>query len=344
MTKRGAVTVAAFLVTYLGMTSWGNPGLADDLKVKAMSFNIRLSKARDGRNGWHGRADMVRGVIDRHRPDFVGVQEAWPDQIEYLQEALPGHGHLARSREADAKQGEAVPLLYDRNRWELDASQHGTFWLSDTPDLPGSKSWGNFLPRVATWARFIEKQSGRGVYVFNLHLDPFSDRSRVRSAALIAERITERCNPEPVIVMGDLNAGENGSAIRYFKGQIPGNGTPLVDTFRQLHPGASAGTFHAFTGISLGRKIDYVFTLPDAKVLDAKVLRDNVGGRYPSDHFPVLAELAFPERDPNVLKSGVLSLEDARPNASEACVLKEKEPGHVQPSAAAQGRGSSPRS
>lgn len=289
---------ALVLLVSLFWASFEQFATADDLKVRAMTFNIRLSKANDGADGWEKRRDQVRDLIHRCGADFVGLQEACPDQVAYLHEALPDYGHLTRCREADPSQGEAVPLFYSNEHWQLDCAQHGTFWLSDTPEVPGSKTWGNIVPRVVTWGRFLHKPTGRGVYVFNAHFDHLSERSRVRSAALLAQRIATRLHPDPVIVLGDLNSGERGGAVRYLKGLLPGSPTPLIDTFRTLHPnGVRAGTFHGFTGITFGAKIDYVFTQPDARVLDARILREHRDGRYPSDHFPVIAELAFPDRN-----------------------------------------------
>ncbi len=153
-----------------------------------MTFNIRLSKAPDGPNAWPRREAMVRDLIRQYQADFVGVQEAWPDQIAYLRDNLTDYSYLVRSREVDAEQGEAVPLFYRQARWKLDDAERGTFWLSDTPQVPGSKSWGNGIPRIATWGRFVEKATGRALYVFNVHFDHLSESSRVASAALLVQR------------------------------------------------------------------------------------------------------------------------------------------------------------
>ena len=269
------------------------PARGEQLRVKAMTFNIRLSKANDGPNGWTQRADMVREIFERSQADFVGVQEAWPDQIAFLRRGLPQYAHLGRSREADACKGEAVPLFYRHDRWRLDPEEFGVFWLSDTPDIPGSASWGNWIPRIVTWGRFLEKSSGRGIYVFNIHLDHLSETSRVKSAAYLAKRIAERKHADPAIVLGDFNSDETGTAVR----ALVTDDSPavLVDTFRVVHPNeASVGTFHAFTGARDGGKIDHILVTPGATLLAAEIVHDNRQGRYPSDHFPVTAEVAFP--------------------------------------------------
>jgi endonuclease/exonuclease/phosphatase family metal-dependent hydrolase len=265
------------------------------LGVKAMTFNIRYSAAADGPDAWTERREMVVEVIRRFDGDFVGIQEALPDQIAYLRESLPAYRPIVRSRLADPQQGEAVPLLYRHQRWRLDETQQGTFWLSDTPEVPASTTWGNDIPRIVTWGRFVESRTGRAVYVYNVHFDHASEPSRQKSAILLAKRIAGRKNPDPVILTGDFNAGESSYAIRYLKGEQDRSPVKLLDTFRVQHPDEKiVGTFNEFRGARDGQKIDYVFALPGVKVLGAEIVYFNRDGRYPSDHYPVTAELLLP--------------------------------------------------
>jgi len=298
VTRGAAWAALAVLAVAFAATTGCAPG-APAMRVSAMTFNIRYGTAPDGDNKWASRQDQVFDLIRRQAADFVGVQEALPFQIEALDRALPDYRHVGRSREADPKQGEAVPILYRHDRWDLAAS--GTFWLSDTPEAPGSKTWGNNLPRVVTWGRFVEKETGRPVYVFNTHFDHQSQPARQESAVLLAARIRDIAaagpqdpSPPPVLVLGDLNASESNPAVRYLKSQAGATPVPLADTFRLLYPRATdTGTSHEFTGKTAGDKIDYVFVRGRPKVLKAAILHDQRDGRYPSDHFPVIAEVAF---------------------------------------------------
>ena len=288
------LSVAAAAATATGCAP-GGPAM----RVTAMTFNIRYGTAPDGDNKWTNRQGQVFDLIRRQAADFVGVQEAVPFQVEALDRGLPEYRHVGRSREADPKQGEAVPILYRHDRWDLAAS--GTFWLSDTPEAPGSKSWGNNLPRVATWGRFVEKATGRPVYVFNTHFDHQSQPAREKSAVLLAARLRDIAaagpqdgSPPPVLVMGDLNVAEANPAVRYLTGQEGATPVRLADTFRLVHPKATdVGTFHEFTGKAGADKIDYIFVRGGTKVLKAAILHNQRDGRYPSDHFPVMAEVAF---------------------------------------------------
>jgi endonuclease/exonuclease/phosphatase family metal-dependent hydrolase len=260
-----------------------------------MSFNIRTSRARDGFNAWRHRCDLAIRLIERFAGDFVGLQEAWPDQIGDIRQALPQYGLLAKSRDAMPHDGEATPLLYRCDRWAVDPAEYGTFWLSDTPMVPGSKSWWNFCPRIVTWGRFVESKSGRGVYVYNTHFDHLSKMARHRSARLLARTIAARRRPEPVVVTGDFNCRETGRAVAYLTASPPKSPVRLIDTFRSVHPeGRQAGTYHGFRGGTHGPKIDYIFALSTIRVLSADIVREDQHGRYPSDHFPITAEVSIP--------------------------------------------------
>ncbi len=278
---------------------------SSDLEVRLMTFNIRYGTADDRENRWEKRRDLVFGVIREHRPDAVGIQEAQRFQIDELRKALPAYGRIGLGAEVGEKEkdGEHAPILYRTDRFRVD--EEGTFWFSDTPEVAGSRGWGNRLPRICTWARLVEKRSGKAFYLFNLHIDHRSQPSRERSVGLLAKKVLGRSHPDPVVVTGDFNAGEDNPAVLYLLGKkaLPGTGgkgpepPSFVDTFRVLHPGAAdAGTFHGFKGRRTGEKIDFIFASPGVKVHQAEILHDQKDGRFPSDHFPVIARLGFPAR------------------------------------------------
>jgi len=275
---------------------------ADGLELRVMSFNIRYGSANDKQNHWKNRREMVFDVLRNHHPDIVGLQEALDVQIAEIREALAKYGQIGVAREDGKTDGEYSALLYRLDLFDVDES--GTFWFSNTPEVPGSNHWGNACVRICTWARFLEKKSGRAFYIFNLHLDHVSQPSREKSAVLLAQRVHHRKHKDPFVVTGDFNTGENNPVVTYLKGKTSlsgqngresNNPVPMVDTFRVLHPDAKdVRTGHSFRGTRKGNKIDYVFTPPSIRVLEATILYDNVDGRYPSDHFPVTATLRLP--------------------------------------------------
>jgi endonuclease/exonuclease/phosphatase family metal-dependent hydrolase len=276
----------------------------NDLELRIMSFNIRYGSANDGENHWKNRKEMVFDVLKDHKPDIVGLQEALDFQIAEIRKAVGKYGLIGVAREDGNRDGEFSCLLYDINLY--DVSESGTFWFSNTPHIPGSNHWGAACVRICTWARFIEKKSGRAFYVFNLHLDHVSQLSRENSAVLLAQRIKDRNFPDPFIVTGDFNAGETNPVVTYLTGKTSlaaangkksKNPVPMIDTFRVLNPDVKdVKTGHAFRGTRQGNKIDYVFVPNTIEVLEAEILYDNINGRYPSDHYPVNATLRIPAK------------------------------------------------
>jgi len=276
----------------------------DGLELRIMSFNIRYGTAGDGDNQWKNRKEMVFDVLRDHSPEIVGLQEALDFQMAEICTALGRYVQIGVAREDGKVDGEFSSILYDISRFKVDES--GTFWFSNTPEVPGSNHWGNACVRICTWARFIERKSGKAFYMFNLHLDHVSQPSREKSVVLLTQRIKNRKHPDPYILTGDFNSGESNPVITYLKGEkeltgadgrLSTNPVPMVDTFRVLHPDVKdVRTGHSFDGNRKGNKIDYIFTTSNVKVLEAQILYDNIDGRYPSDHFPVNATLRLPAR------------------------------------------------
>ncbi len=270
--------------------------------VEIMTFNVRYGTARDGRDHWEYRRDRVAHLLDSVGADVVGLQEVLDFQLREISEALPGYGVVGVGREDGGRKGEFAPILYDREKTELDTS--GTFWFSDTPDQPGSAQWGNDNPRICTWARF--KLTGRPeyFYVYNLHLDHRSRRSRRMSARLLARVIDKRVHQDPVLVTGDFNAGERSQAMKILMGPDTVSGFfpeaeltrdgRLYDTYR-ASPSKKLwrGTIHFFRGVPFLPKIDHILASHEFWVHSSRIVREEIDGRYPSDHFPVVAKLSL---------------------------------------------------
>jgi endonuclease/exonuclease/phosphatase family metal-dependent hydrolase len=262
----------------------GNSGF-QDLTIDVMSFNIRYANPHDGENRWEMRKDLVCDVIRGYAPDVAGLQEALRSQLDQIRLALPEYTEVGEGRDGGTA-GEYSAILYKSSRFELDTS--GTFWLSDTPEEP-SRHWGNACVRICTWARLIEKNSGKGFYLFNTHLDHVSQESREKSVRLIMRRIAGRIHQDPYMLTGDFNAGESNPAIEFLTGF---DGPKLMDTFRVVCPDAGdAGTFNGWNGRTDGEKIDYIFVSSGVHTIRAGIVRSHSEGHYPSDHFPVTARV-----------------------------------------------------
>jgi endonuclease/exonuclease/phosphatase family metal-dependent hydrolase len=274
------------------------PPVREPLSV--MTFNIRYATAPDGENHWTARRDMLFDLVRAQNADIIGLQEALDGQIREIVAAAPGYAVVGVGRDDAMAKGEYSAILFRTDR--LHVAESGTFWFSDTPEVPASKSWGNNITRICTWARFIDRD-GRAFWHFNVHLDHQSQPSRERSAELLRRRIEARPFPrEPVVVTGDFNVGEANPALRTL---VPPrtaavaaepSTAPLLDTFRVVHPDERVvGTFSGFKfGQVEGEKIDYVLVQPGTEVLSAEILRTSRNDRYPSDHFPVVARVRLP--------------------------------------------------
>jgi endonuclease/exonuclease/phosphatase family metal-dependent hydrolase len=291
-----------------------------------MTFNVRYATARDGDDAWTERRGLFMETVRRHDPDIIGLQEALRVQLDDIAHDLPGYAEVGVGREDGVAKGEYAAILYkaDRFRVARGSPGYGHFWLSPTPEEPGSVGWGNHVTRICTWVRLqdlgkggaggvgaggAEGTEGYTFYVFNTHLDHESQPARAKGAELIAARMAERRHrDEAIIFTGDFNAGESNPVIRFLTGAAARASEagpeaapvvappPFVDLFRVAHPEEkNAGTFHAFKGgAESGEKIDYIFVPPGTEVLEAAIDRTGREGRYPSDHYPVVARIRLP--------------------------------------------------
>ncbi len=269
---------------------------------RVMSFNIRYGTADDKENAWPLRRGLVFDIISEYQPQLIGVQEALDFQLEEIVKQLPEYAYLGVGRDNGEKKGEFSAILYLKDRYNVITSE--TYWLSDTPGTAGSRTWGNTLPRIVTWARLKDTKLNREIYMYNTHFDHQSQPSREKSALLLAKSVMNREDLSiPAVITGDFNSGEYNSVIRYLledqpinmsTGEALTNPHPFKDTFRTKHPEAvKVGTANRFEGYSVGEKIDYVFISGHLSTVGAMIIRDNNRGRYPSDHFPVIADLTF---------------------------------------------------
>lgn len=274
-----------FLLLLLSLPATAAPAQAT---VRVLTFNIRYGTANDGAHVWAARRAHVITTIRDHAPHLLGVQEALRFQLDELHAALPGYLEIGVGRDDGLIAGEYAAVLVDTLRFSVIGS--GTFWLSDTPDVPGSMHWGNRITRVTTWARLVDRATGDTMRVYNLHWDHESQPSRERSAGLLVQRIAAGANSEDaIVVMGDFNSDETNPA---FTSLVSDNSVLLHDTFRARHPDATiVGTFNSFRGDSTAGKIDAVLVGEGWETIDAGIDRRRFGALWASDHFAVWATI-----------------------------------------------------
>jgi endonuclease/exonuclease/phosphatase family metal-dependent hydrolase len=261
-------------------TFWLLP--AETLRV--ISFNVRYPAKDDGPDLWDLRKDRLIEVIRRSRPDLMGTQELFHIQGQYIVEKLPEYAWFGVSRRGN-QEDEHMGVFYRRNR--LRVIESGNFWLSETPEKPGSSSWDMSLPRMVTWGLFETADRAHRFYYYNTH---FAHRrqdetARLASARLIAERIRLLPRDTFFLMTGDFNAPAGGAVYEVFA-------STLVDAWtKAARRTGPEGTFHGFSGKPGNARIDWILFRGTARVTEAETITWNDNGRYPSDHFPVLAVL-----------------------------------------------------
>lgn len=282
-------SLAAVVAIAAGPTALFVPRQPPDAWLRVLSFNVRYDNPADGPNAWPHRAERVAGLIRFHAPDVAGLQEALVHQVNELAERLDGYGWVGVGRDDGAEEGEFSPIFYRVERLRL--VEHGTWWLSETPHVPGSRGWDAALPRIATWAVFEDREGGPELLVVNAHFDHRGEAARRESARLVRAKLAERAEGRPAILTGDLNAEPGSAPLRVLTGCGPSSRClrdARVVAARRYGP---EGTYYGFavTG-DTGPRIDYVLGTVDLQVVRHAHLTDSEAGFYPSDHLPVLAD------------------------------------------------------
>lgn len=256
-----------------------------------MSFNLRFADDTPP-HSWPERRPVVAGLLERERPHVLGTQEGLPRQLRDIAEDLPpSYAGIGQGREGGGR-GEAMQVFYDRDR--VRALEHGHYWLSDTPDVAGSRTWGGCCPRMVTWVRFEDRCTGGQLHVLNTHLEAFDAAAREKSAALIKQRMAEQLDPDlPVVLTGDFN--EPAGAASPVHDALVTTG-PFVDTWDTAAARSDLfATFHGYEPLTPdGDRIDWILATPDVAASYAAVSTFEVGGQFPSDHLPVRAALRIP--------------------------------------------------
>ena len=275
------------LITMLVLCAVSGAALAD-LSLDVMSFNVRYGTARDGDNAWRHRRDIVVRTIEAYEPDVFGTQECLEFQAEYLAQALPHYRWIGIGRDADGH-GETTAVFYKAKAFIPVASGH--FWLSETPDVPGSVSWDSSLTRMVTWVRFHHPKSGTFFHFFNTHFDHRGAQARANSATLVAERIGAIDSAEAVILTGDFNS--RGEASPPWKNLAKGGlGDAWLTATGRAGPVGTNGRWKAPASDN-GSRIDWILYRGPVTARRCETVTYNEKGRYPSDHYPVFARLTI---------------------------------------------------
>lgn len=256
--------------------------------LKVMSYNLRLDTPYDSINQWPYRTEKVVALISKYNPDIIGVQEALHHQLLDLMKLLPDYSYCGVGRDDGKEKGEYSAILFRSNRFGLLDTK--TRWLSETPEVPGSKSWDAAITRVFTLARFFDRNTKKEFLMVNTHFDHIGKKARLMSSVMIKAYLAGMKaggSTAPMIVSGDFNSEPTEEPYL----AIVDEKTKDLILYDSRPAASIAGTFCGFkVGAMPCRTIDFIFHTSEWVARNYQVITDNDGTFYPSDHLPVLAE------------------------------------------------------
>ena len=275
------------LLLFICFSSCKNEQQTKSQNLNIMTYNIRLDVASDGENAWTNRKEFLSSQVLFYSPDILGVQEARPNQMTDLKDALKDYKAIGIGRDGNNK-GEYSAIFY--NAKKVNVAQENTFWLSETPDTI-SKGWDAAFPRICTYGLFTVLENNQKIWVFNTHLDNDGNEAQLQGMQLILKKMAVlNTDGFPVIIMGDFNVEPTSELIANLKQTMSDSRDQAKIVF------GSNGTFNGFKFKELvSRRIDYILLSKSFKISVEKygVLTSSIDLKYPSDHFPVLVELTL---------------------------------------------------
>ena len=261
--------------------------------LRVMTYNVRYDNPDDGDHRWEHRREAVANTIRFRGPDVLGLQEPLAHQLDFLRDQLSAFEFVGAPRIDGDAEGEYSPIAYRSERFEcLDTD---TFWLSPDPDEVGSVGWDARYPRIVTWARLRDRETDSVFVHANTHFSHDGAQARPESAVVVRERLDAITEPdEPIVLTGDFNAVEGEPGYEPLVDPAAGERTleNAIDRSTYGHHGPKTSVTD-FEYLVPNRKIDHVFVSPEVDVRQHGVCTDlRTDDAYPSDHFPVLAELS----------------------------------------------------
>jgi endonuclease/exonuclease/phosphatase family metal-dependent hydrolase len=260
--------------------------------IRVMTFNIRYDNPADSINAWPYRINQVHDFIINEDPDIIGMQEVLWHQYNVLDSLLTDYTSLGAGRDDGARAGEMNPVFFKTDKFDM--VRNITFWLSETPDIPGSRGWGASLPRIVTWMELVSKETHDHFFYFNTHFAHDSDSARIKSSEILLDKVSEIAQGFPFIITGDFNMLPDSKGYSILTG--PDENIAL---FRDAYfisakkPYGPAFTFNGFSDKPGPGRIDYVFVKNGMKVLEHKTMIQRKGNVYISDHWPVEAVVSI---------------------------------------------------
>jgi len=261
-------------------------------KLKVMTLNVRYNNPDDSIYSWPKRASQVCDFILNDKPDILGLQEVLWHQFQVLETILMDYTAVGAGCSDGAHEGEMNPVFFRKDKFDMVRTL--TFWLSDTPEIPGSRGWGASLPRIVTWMELVNKDSHKHFFYFNTHFAHDSDSARVMSSRILLKEVGKIAEGFPFIITGDFNMPPVSPGYAILTG--PDESVPLLKDSYNISGKRPVGPSYTFNGFSdkpgKGR-IDYIFVKSGMKVLDHNTFIKKEKGVFISDHWPVEARISI---------------------------------------------------
>ncbi|MEL4309040.1 endonuclease/exonuclease/phosphatase family protein [Joostella sp. CR20] len=262
---------------------------AQEVSVKVMTTNIRYASPNDGINIWDNRKDWLCEHINFEEVDVLGGQEVIYTQLQDMIKRLPSYNYVGIGRNGGTE-GEFCPIFFKKDKYDLLASD--TFWLSETPSVENSKGWDAALPRIVTWVKLKEKESGKEFFFFNTHFDHKGAQARLNSAQLLIEKTKAIAGANPFFVTGDFNFPPSVEAYKILSEENKINFI-LKDTYKDANK--LYGPNYTFNGFNLEpdenrERIDYIFYQGDITIQKHHIIDGQRGAKFISDHFPIIVD------------------------------------------------------
>lgn len=258
-------------------------------EIRVMTFNIRLDHAGDGQHNWRFRKEAAAELLSLENVDIVGTQEVLKNQLNDFLSGAPAFASIGVGRFDGDTLGEYSAILYRKARFEVLHS--GNFWLSETPEVAGSKGWDAACERIVTWAVMKDLVSNKTFVFMNTHFDHIGHVARKNSAIMLVEKAKQIAGDLPLILTGDFNGNHESDPIQVIlkSGWLHDSGQL---TAKKSGPKWS---FHDFGRLPIAERelIDFIFVTDGIQVNSYKNIFKEIGKTFYSDHNPILVELVL---------------------------------------------------
>lgn len=263
--------------------------------IRVASYNIQYDNRNEEAGRWENRKEIVCRLLEAEDFDIFGAQEPYKFQIEDMAAALPGYTWIGTSvtGEDNVERRHFNPIFYKTDKFEV--LESGSFWYSETPNVPNTKFSDSYSPRMCNWAHFRVKATGKEFFLFNSHFDHIGTVARAESAKLLIEKVAETAGKTPAFCTGDFNSNQQTNVYN----TIVTSGT-LVDSYARTTDKVNADwpSYNGYKYISTppakASRIDHIFvTKGRTKVQSWAIVNTSYSQKYPSDHFPVVIEWSF---------------------------------------------------